>query len=50
MSFFFNAFGDDFSSFGKPSPKKDVNTTHYYEILGVPKNSTHEEIRKAIVN
>ena len=47
MSFFFNAFGDDFSSFGKPSPKKDVNTTHYYEILGVPKNSTHEEIRKA---
>ena len=47
MSFFFNPFGDDFSSFGKPTPKKDANTTHYYEILGVPKTATQEEIRKA---
>lgn len=34
MNFFFDAFGDDdFSSFGKPTSKKDVNTTQYYEIL-----------------
>ena len=48
MNFFFDAFGDDnFSSFSKPTPKKDVNTTQYYEILGVPKTATQEEIRKA---
>ena len=55
MSFFFNPFGDDFGGFGgfpgggfgKPKPAKDVNTTHYYEVLGVQKNCSQDEIRKA---
>lgn len=55
MSFF---FGDDFpgfggfgggfpGGFGKPKPAKDVNTTRYYEVLGLQKNCGQEDIRKA---
>lgn len=54
MSFFFNPFGDDFGGFGgfgegfgKPKPAKDVNTTRYYEVLGVDKKATQDEIRRA---
>ena len=56
MSFFFNGFGDDddfggFSGFpggfGKPKPKKDVDTTKYYKVLGVDKNASQDEIRRA---
>jgi len=52
---FFN-FGDDddfggFSGFpggfGKPKPKKDVDTTKYYKRLGVEKTASQDEIRKA---
>ena len=28
-------------------PKKEVNTTKYYELLGVEKNATHAQIKKA---
>ena len=56
MSFFFNGFGDDddfggFSGFpggfGKPKPKKDVDTTKYYKVLGVEKTASQDEIRRA---
>ena len=58
MSFFFNGGGFNFGSMGgdgfgfgdaaaQETPKKDVNTTKYYEILGVSKTATHDEIRKA---
>ena len=48
MSFFFNGFDDDFfGGGGRPKPKKEVNTTRLYEVLGVPKTATQEEIRKA---
>ena len=41
-------FGGGFSSgFGKPKPKKDVDTTKYYKILGVDKNASKDEIKKA---
>ena len=40
-------FGSGFESFGKPQPKKNVNTTRYYEILKVDKTATQEEIRKS---
>ena len=50
MSFFFNGFpfgmGDDFPG-ASPSPKKDVDTTKYYKIIGVEKNATPEELKKA---
>ena len=32
---------------GRGGPKKDVNTTKYYEILGVAKTSSEDEIKKA---
>ena len=59
MSFFFNNFpgfgGDDdddgFSGFpggfGKPKPKKDVDTTKYYKVLGVDKNCSQDDIKRA---
>jgi len=52
MHFFPFGFDDDdfggFSSgFGKPKPKKDVDTTKYYKILGVDKNASKDEIKKA---
>ena len=56
MSFFFNGFGDDddfggFSGFpggfGKPKPKKDVDTTKYYKVLGVEKTASQDDIRRA---
>ena len=28
-------------------PKKEVNTTKYYELLGVEKGATHAQIKKA---
>ena len=55
MHFFPFDFGDDdfggFSSgFGKPKPKKDVDTSKYYKILGVEKTATKDEIKKAYRN
>ena len=51
MSFFFPGFGDDDDfggfQFGKPKPKKDVDTTKYYKILGVEKNATQDDLRRA---
>ena len=54
MSFFFPGFGDDdfggfpgFEGFGKPKPKKDVDTTKYYKTLGVEKTASQDEIRRA---
>lgn len=56
MSFFFGngfPFGNmgggnfGFDAAGEPQPKKDVNTTKYYEVLGVDKKATYDEIRKA---
>lgn len=55
MSFFFNG-GFPFDMGGMPGgtsfgqqekPKKDVNTSRYYEILGVTKTATNDELRKA---
>lgn len=56
MSFFFNGFpfgmgGDDFGFGGanqaKKAEPKEVDNSKYYNILGVPKSATYEEIRKA---
>ena len=52
MSFFFSGFGDDddfggFRGFGKPKPKKDVDTTKYYKVLGLDKNTSQDDIRRA---
>ena len=51
MSFFFPGFGDDDDfggfPFGKPKPKKDVDTTKYYKILGVEKTATQDDLRRA---
>ena len=54
---FFNFGGDDDDDFGgfhgfpggfgKPKPKKDVDTTKYYKKLGVEKTATQDEIRRA---
>ena len=40
-------FGSGFEEFTKPQPKKNVNTTRYYEILGVDKKASQSDIRKA---
>jgi DnaJ family protein A protein 2 len=41
-------FGGGFSGgFGKPKPKKDVDTTKYYKVLGVDKNASKDDIKKA---
>ena len=40
-------FGSGFEQFTKPQPKKNVNTTRYYEILKVDKKASPEEIRKS---
>ena len=52
MHFFpFGFDDDDFGGFpggfGKPKPKKDVDTTAFYKILGVEKTATKDDIRKA---
>ena len=53
MHFFPFGFGDDdFEGFphgfgGKPKPKKDVDTTEFYKILGVEKTASKDEIKKA---
>ena len=53
MHFFpFGGFDDDDfggipSGFGKPKPKKEVDTSKYYKILGVDKNASKDEIKKA---
>ena len=52
MHFFpFGFDDDDFGGFpggfSKPKPKKDVDTTAFYKILGVEKTATKDEIRKA---
>jgi DnaJ homolog subfamily A member 2 len=48
---FFNFGGGDsedhFFSRGGGGPKKDVDTTKFYEILGVSKDATSDEMRKA---
>ena len=41
-------FGGDFSEMsGQKGPKKDVDTNKYYELLGVSKNASLDEIKKA---
>jgi len=46
-------FDDDFGfsgfphGFGKPKPKKDVDTTKYYKVLGVEKTASQDDIRRA---
>jgi DnaJ family protein A protein 2 len=52
MHFFpFGIDDDDFGGFsqgfGKPKPKKDIDNTTFYKILGVEKTATKDEIRKA---
>ena len=53
MHFFpFGGFDDDDfggipSGFGKPKPKKEVDNSKYYKILGVDKNASKDEIKKA---
>ena len=52
MHFFFFCFGDDDfggfpQDFGKPKPKKDIDNTTFYKVLGVEKTATKDEIRKA---
>ena len=54
MFFNFGGDDDDFGGFhgfpggfGKPKPKKDVDTTKYYKKLGVEKTATQDEIRRA---
>ena len=54
MFFNFGGDDDDFGGFhgfpggfGKPKPKKDVDTTKYYKRLGVEKTATQDEIRRA---
>lgn len=57
MSFFFNGFpfgmgGDDFGfgggqQRGEPEEPEEVENSKYYEILGVPKTASYQEIRKA---
>ena len=57
MSFFFNGFpfgmgGDDFGFGGgnprsEPEEPEEVENSKYYEILGVPKTASYQDIRKA---
>ena len=52
MHFFpFGFDDDDFGGipqgFGKPKPKKDIDNTSFYKVLGVEKTATKDEIRKA---
>lgn len=47
----FGGFEDDEDSFPGPrgggGPKKDVDTTKLYEILGVEKDATFDQIKKS---
>ena len=56
MKFVFPGFDDDddfggFSGFSggfpKPKPKKDIDTTKYYKVLGVEKTASQDDIRRA---
>lgn len=49
---FGDAFDDDDGGFpggfpGRKGPAKDVDTTKLYEIIGVPKDASFEQIKKA---
>lgn len=47
MSFFFNPFGDDMPFGGRSKPKKEVDTTKLYKVLGVEKTADINEIKRA---